>query len=493
MTEIRTKSIRQLQTLLNDGQISSVEIVDEFLDAVHTTDKDIHSFISLDTQLVRERAQKADQKRSTSSELPLLGIPVGIKDLILSEGEPGRAASKILDSFVSPYSATCVTRLKNAGAIPFGRLNMDEFAMGSSTENSAYGVTRNPWNLNCVPGGSSGGSASAVAARQVPATLGTDTGGSIRQPAAFCGVTGLKPTYGRISRYGVIAFASSLDQVGPLATTAEDCALLLEAMCGHDPHDATTSKEKVPAFCHDTTTDQQKYRIGLPKEFMNQGLASTIGDKIKEVANELQRQGHTIKEISLPASQYAVGVYYIIATAEASSNLSRYDGVKFGLRANNESLQKMYEETRGQGFGPEVKRRIMLGTYALSSGYYDAYYGQAQKVRTLISNDFEQAFNDVDLILSPTTPSTAFELGSKLDDPLQMYLADIFTISTNLAGLPGLSMPCGFDNGMPVGAQLIGPAFQESRILSVAHRYQQATNFHRALPTSISKQQEAQS
>lgn len=442
------------------------------LAAIASVEPRIGSFIEFDPSQV---------SRAPDATGILAGLPVGIKDLILVSGQPARAASRILEGFVAPYSATCVRNLQAAGAVAVGRLNMDEFAMGSSTETSAYGLTRNPWDPGRVPGGSSGGSAAAVAARELPATLGTDTGGSIRQPAAFCGITGLKPTYGRVSRYGVIAFASSLDQVGPMARSAEDCALVLEAIAGHDPRDATSAQKAPQAWYSQLSGSPQRYRIGLPREYFGEGIETGVRQRIEQCISTLRSQGHTFVDVSLPASQYAVGVYYLLATAEASSNLARYDGVRFGARVGAETLQAMYERTRGQGFGAEVQRRILLGTFALSSGYYDAYYGRAQKVRQLIAREFEEAFRQVDLILSPTTPTTAFAFGSRTQDPLQMYLADIFTISTNLAGLPGLSFPCGFVEGLPVGAQLIGPAWSEDRLLITAHQYQQATDHHTQL------------
>ena len=468
MTTLNQFTLAQLRAKLERRECSAPEILTDCLAAIAATEDTLGSFIEFDP---------TQHTRTAGASGALSGLPVGIKDLILVAGQPARAASRILEGFIAPYSATCVTNLQAQGAVSLGRLNMDEFAMGSSTETSAYGLTRNPWDISRVPGGSSGGSAAAVAGRQLPATLGTDTGGSIRQPAAFCGITGLKPTYGRVSRYGVIAFASSLDQVGPMARTAEDCALLLEAIAGHDPHDATSARQPVERWSAQLS-EGPALTIGLPREYFGEGIEAGVRAAIERCIADLERQGHTFVEISLPSSQYAVGVYYLLATAEASSNLARYDGVRYGRRISGETLQAMYERTRGQGFGAEVQRRIMLGTFALSSGYYDAYYGRAQKVRQLITHEFHEAFARVDLILSPTTPTTAFAFGSRTQDPLQMYLADIFTISTNLAGLPGLSFPCGFADGLPVGAQLIAPAWREDRLLQTAHRYQLATDHH---------------
>lgn len=486
--ELTRLGLNELQNRLQSGSLKSVDLAKACLAQTEALEPQVHSFIDWNQEQVLEAATEADKVLSEQGKKapPLTGIPVGIKDLILVKDHPGRAASKILGAFKSPYTATCVANLQKAGGIPFGRLNMDEFAMGSSTENSAFGITRNPWDTDRVPGGSSGGSAAAVAARQVPVTLGTDTGGSIRQPASFCGVTGIKPTYGRVSRYGVIAFASSLDQVGPLGQSAEDCAMLLSAIAGQDPYDATTSPESVPDFASSLATDDRKFRIGIPSEFMAEGLDPAIRTIVEEAAAKLESQGHSLQTVSLPRSPYSVAVYYLLATAEASSNLARYDGVRYGHRTENaENLLEMYRKTRGEGFGLEVKRRIMLGTFALSSGYYDAYYGSAQKVRTLIRQDFDTAFDDVDLILSPTSPTLPFAIGSRMDDPLQMYLADIYTISANLAGLPAISFPGGFAENLPVGVQMMAPAFAEDRLFSAVHRYQQETDFHHKVPAIV--------
>jgi aspartyl-tRNA(Asn)/glutamyl-tRNA(Gln) amidotransferase subunit A len=411
---------------------------------------------------------------------------LAIKDVILTRGVRTTAGSKILGSFVPPYDATVTRRLLDAGAVIVGKANCDEFAMGSSNENSAYGATCNPWDADRVPGGSSGGSAAAVAARQCLGALGTDTGGSIRQPASFCGVVGMKPTYGRVSRYGVIAYASSLDQVGPFARTVRDCAHLLQGIAGHDRLDSTAVDRPVPQYAESLSTEVKGVRIGLPKEYFGEGMDPEVGASVRSAVAKLESLGASVREVSLPHTDYAIATYYLIATAEASSNLARYDGTRYGLRAESaEDLLEMYQQTRAQGFGAEVKRRIMLGTYALSAGYYDAYYLKAQKVRTLIRQDFERVFADCQVILTPVAPTTAFRIGEKAD-PLQMYLSDIFTISVNLAGLPAISLPCGFDReGMPVGLQIIGRPFDEASILSVAHAYEQSTEWHRKTPPEI--------
>jgi len=414
---------------------------------------------------------------------PLTGVPIALKDIFVTRNVPTTCASKILTNFVPPYDGTAVRKIKESGAVILGKTNMDEFAMGSSTENSAFGVTRNPWNTERVPGGSSGGSASAVAADQCIAALGTDTGGSIRQPAACCGIVGLKPTYGRVSRYGVIAFASSLDQVGPMTKDVTDCALMLEAIAGKDPRDSTSVDVPVPVYTGRLNGGVKGLRVGMPKEYFIPGMQAEVEQSVKDAIGLLEKDGVEVVEVSLPHSEYAVAVYYIIATAEASSNLARYDGMRYGYRASAKDLTETYMKTRQEGFGPEVKRRIMLGTYALSAGYYDAYYLKAQKVRTLIKRDFDEAFQKCDVIVTPTTPTTAFKIGEKTQDPLQMYLSDIFTISVNLAGLPGLSLPCGFDgNGLPIGMQIIGRHFDEATMLRVAYAYEQATEWHLKKP-----------
>jgi aspartyl-tRNA(Asn)/glutamyl-tRNA(Gln) amidotransferase subunit A len=450
-------------------------------------DGSIHAFLSHDDADALAQADAADKALAAGvkhEENPLLGIPVAIKDVLAVKGHPLNCASKILGKFVSPYDGTAIEKLRNAGAIVFGRLNMDEFAMGSSTENSAFGATRNPWDTSRIPGGSSGGSAAAVAADECIASLGTDTGGSIRQPAALCGCVGLKPTYGRISRYGLVAFASSLDQIGPFTKDVLDSAILLEAMSGHDLRDSTSVPEPVPHYSKELTGDIKGLKIGLPKEYMIGGLDAEVNASVKAAVEQLQKLGAEVVEISLPHTDYAVATYYIVATAEASANLARFDGIRYGARVDGNDPISLYGNTRGAGFGPEVKRRIILGTYVLSSGYYDAYYLRAQKVRTLIRQDFLKAFEKVDVIVTPTTPTAAFKIGEKSDDPLQMYLSDIFTISCNLAGICGLSLPCGFTTNpkLPIGLQLLGKPFGESTILKVAHAYEQSTEWHKAKP-----------
>jgi aspartyl-tRNA(Asn)/glutamyl-tRNA(Gln) amidotransferase subunit A len=411
-------------------------------------------------------------------------VPVAIKDNLMIEGAPTTCSSKILKGYIAPYDATVIERLKSADAVFLGKTNLDEFAMGSSTENSAFGATRNPWNLDCIPGGSSGGSAAAVASLMAPVAIGSDTGGSIRQPAACCGVQGLKPTYGRVSRYGLVAFASSLDQIGTFTRTAQDAALLMNIISGHDEKDATSAPNAVPDYTAALNGSLNGLRIGLPKEYFIDGVDAQVASAVADAVKVFEKLGATVTEISLPHTKYAVAAYYIIAPCEASANLARYDGVRFGLRAESDNLMEEYQNTRGQGFGPEVKRRIMLGTYALSAGYYDAYYGKALKVRTLITKDFDNAFNKVDVILTPTAPTTAFKIGEKAKDPLQMYLSDIFTISCNLAGLPGMSVPCGFSKcGLPAGLQIMGPHFGEETILRVAHNFEKNTNWSQMYAT----------
>jgi aspartyl-tRNA(Asn)/glutamyl-tRNA(Gln) amidotransferase subunit A len=424
-----------------------------------------------------------DQRRAKGEMLgPLFGLPVAVKDNLATSGLRTTCGSRILENFVPPYSATVIERLEQAGAVLLGKTNCDEFAMGSSTENSAFFPTRNPWDLERVPGGSSGGSATAVASRQVFLSLGTDTGGSVRQPASFCGLCGFKPTYGRVSRYGLIAFASSLDQVGAFARNVRDCALLLEVIAGYDPLDSTSLREPVPPYLRELKNDPGSLRIGFASDWLAMGLSPEVESAFHRALDTLRGLGFTISPISLPHSHYALPTYYLIAPAEASANLARFDGIRYGLRVPGENLKDLYQATRGQGFGAEVKRRIMLGTYALSAGYRDAFYLKAQQVRTLIRRDFERAFGAVDLIAVPTTPSTAFRLGEKVNDPLAMYMADLFTIPVSLAGIPSLSLPMGIEGGLPMGLQLVGPALAESRILQVAWRFQQATGFHDLVP-----------
>ncbi len=484
MTDLIDLSIEQARDQLDRREISPRQLCEAFLTRIEATQPALNTFITVMRDEALAQADAADAKIADGDGGALCGIPIGVKDIILSEGTRTTAASRILDSFRAPYDATVVRKLRNAGAVIVGKLNCDEFAMGSSNENSAFGAARNPWDHRRVPGGSSGGSAAAVAARQCIASLGTDTGGSIRQPAAFCGVTGMKPTYGRVSRYGVIAFASSLDQVGPLGRSVTDVATLLAVIAGHDGLDSTSVDQPIANFKAALDGDVRGLHIGLPAEYFAGGVDDEIRAAVDAAAKELERQGAQIDTVSLPHTEYAVATYYLIATAEASSNLARYDGTRYGLRTgDDDGLLAMYQQTRASGFGAEVKRRIMLGTHALSSGYYDAYYLKAQKVRTLIRRDFDEVFADHDLILAPTTPTVAFEIGEKSDDPLEMYLNDIFTISVNLAGLPGLALPCGqTSGGLPIGFQLIARPFDEATALRAGHAYQQATTWHTMLP-----------
>jgi len=466
---------------LHKGKVSSVEICTALADQVEAIDPRVGAFLTLDRGKVLEAAAASDARRKECKKLsPIDGIPVGIKDVIAIEGEPLTCASRILETFNSPYTGTVGNKLLSAGLIPFGRLNMDEFAMGSSTENSAVKKTRNPWNTGHAPGGSSGGSAAAVAARECPWSLGSDTGGSIRQPAAFCGVVGLKPTYGRVSRFGLAAFASSLDQIGPIGRSIEDVATLLDVISGPDPLDSTSWPDKLEAASVQLHMPDEPRKLGIPEEYFGEGIHPEVRSAVEEVIEVYRTVGYKIKKISLPHTSLAVPAYYIIATAEASSNLARYDGIRYTHRSPKavDGID-LYYQSRGEGFGPEVKRRIILGSYVLSSGYYDAYYKRAQQVRTLIRNDFLKAFGEVDAILTPTTPSPAFQIGEKADDPISMYLADIFTISVNLAGLPGLSMPCGLsEGGLPIGFQLIGQPFAEGNLLQAGRAYEIAQPFN---------------
>src|SRR5713226_985411 len=478
-------TLHELGAKLKKRELSSEEVVQSVVRRIAATEDKVHSYITLCQEAALLEAKKADEQlKAAKDSSPLLGIPIALKDIFLTQGVLTTCGSKILGNFIPPYDSTAVKKLKEAAAVTIGKTNMDEFAMGSSTENSAFFATRNPWSLDRVPGGSSGGSAAAVAADQCIAALGTDTGGSIRQPAACCGIVGLKPTYGRASRFGIIAFASSLDQVGPMAKDVTDCALMLEAIAGHDPADSTSVNVPVPSYVGRLDGNVRGLRIGIPKEYFIPGIQSDVEQVVRKAIRELGNSGATVEEISLPHTEYAVAVYYIIATAEASSNLARYDGMKYGYRAPGKDLTETYLKSRQEGFGPEVKRRIMLGTYALSAGYYDAYYLKAQKVRTLIKRDFEEAFKKCDVIITPTAPTTAFKIGEKTDDPLQMYLSDIFTISVNLAGLPALSLPCGFDSeGLPIGLQMIGKHFDETTLLRLAFAYEQSTDWHKKKPT----------
>ncbi|PKO85713.1 MAG: Asp-tRNA(Asn)/Glu-tRNA(Gln) amidotransferase GatCAB subunit A [Betaproteobacteria bacterium HGW-Betaproteobacteria-12] len=481
------KSLKQLAQALAAKEISSVELSTLFLDRIERHNPDLNAFVTVDREKTLAMARAADARIAAGNAGPLTGIPIAQKDIFCAEGWTATCGSKMLANFVSPYDATVIDKMhRQAGMVSLGKTNMDEFAMGSSNETSFFGPVKNPWDRTRVPGGSSGGSAAAVAARLAPAATGTDTGGSIRQPAALCNLTGLKPTYGVVSRYGMIAFASSLDQAGPMAASAEDCALLLNNMTGFDERDSTSLERPVEDYARNLEQPLAGLRIGLPKEFFGEGCDATVMAAVQEAIGEYRRLGATTVEVSLPNSHLSVPAYYVIAPAEASSNLSRFDGVRYGYRAPDYgNLDDMYMKTRAQGFGAEVKRRILIGAYVLSHGYYDAYYLQAQRIRRLIANDFVDAFKSCDVILGPTSPSTAFKLGEKAADPVQMYLSDIYTIAVNLAGLPGMSIPCGFAGGLPVGLQLIGDYFGESRLLNVAHRYQQATDWHRRRPADI--------
>lgn len=468
---------------LADKKFSAEELTRTLLARIAQLDPQLNSFITVTPEHAIAQAQAADARRANGESGALLGVPLAHKDLFCTQGIRTSCGSRMLDNFEAPYDATVVAKLNAAGAVTLGKLNMDEFAMGSANENSHYGAVKNPWNLAHVPGGSSGGSAAAVAARLLPVATGTDTGGSIRQPAAFTNLTGIKPTYGRVSRWGMIAYASSLDQAGVLARNAEDCALLLQGMAGFDPQDSTSIDEPVPDYSATLGDSLQGLRIGVPKEYFGAGLDPRIAERVQDSIQALEKLGAVIKHISLPNMQQAIAAYYVIAPAEASSNLSRFDGVRFGYRCENpRDLTDLYKRSRAEGFGAEVQRRIMVGAYALSAGYYDAYYLQAQKIRRLIKNDFMAAFEDVDMILSPTTPNPAWKLGAKNADPVAAYLEDIYTITANLAGLPGLSMPAGFVDGLPVGVQLLAPYFQEGRLLNVAHQYQQVTDWHTCAP-----------
>ena len=476
--------IRKLQQQLTQKERTAVEITQDYLARLQALEPKLHSFLAVTADKALAQAKQVDAAIAADTPLgPLAGIPIALKDNLCTKGIETTCASKILKGFVPPYESTVTQRLADAGAIFLGKTNMDEFAMGSSTENSAYQLTANPWDTSRVPGGSSGGSAAAVAADQAPISLGSDTGGSIRQPAAYCGVVGMKPTYGLVSRFGLVAFASSLDQIGPFSRTVEDTAILLGAIAGHDAKDATSLKVKIPDYTQHLKTDLKGKRVGLVKETFGEGLDGDVSTAMDAAIEQLKELGAEIVEISCPNFRYGLPTYYIIAPSEASSNLARYDGVRYGMRAETDNLLDLYKQTRAEGFGPEVKRRIMIGTYALSAGYYDAYYLQAQKVRTLIKRDFEAAFKDVDVLMTPTVPSTAFKAGAKVDDPLSMYLSDLMTITVNLAGLPGISLPCGFDQaGLPIGMQLIGNALREDTLFEVASAYEQATPWHQSMP-----------
>jgi|TARA_B110000971_G_scaffold95219_1_gene97933 aspartyl-tRNA(Asn)/glutamyl-tRNA(Gln) amidotransferase subunit A len=478
-----TITIKQLQKGLADKQFSSVEITQDYLNKINQKNIDLNCFISVTGELALKQAASADAVIASGKGSVLTGIPMAHKDIFCTDGVKTSCGSKMLDNFIAPYDATVIEKFNRSGTVMLGKTNLDEFAMGSSNENSFYGSVGNPWDTSRVPGGSSGGSAAAVAARLAPGATGTDTGGSIRQPAALCGITGIKPTYGRVSRYGIVAFGSSLEQAGPFAHTAEDCALLLQSMSGFDPRDSTSVDQAVPNFSVDLNKDIAGLKIGLPKEFFADGLDSDVATVIETAISEFRKLGAEIVDISLPNMGLSIPVYYVVAPAECSSNLSRMDGVRFGHQCENPiDLEDLYKRSRSEGFGEEVKRRIMIGTYALSAGYYDAYYLKAQRLRRLIKQDYVKAFEQVDVILCPTTPEVAFKRGEKTDDPINMYLQDIYTLSLNLAGLPGMSIPAGFSQSMPVGLQLIGNYFEESRILNTAHKFQQVTDWHLKAP-----------
>ena len=480
---MHTKTIVELSSGLKQGAFSSEELTQHFLNRIDQLDPGLNSFITPIGEQALESAREADQKIKAGDAGPLTGIPFAHKDIFCTKGVRTSCGSKMLDNFIAPYDAGVTERMQQAGAVMLGKTNMDEFAMGSSNETSYYGPVKNPWGDNLVPGGSSGGSASAVAARLAPAATGTDTGGSIRQPAALCGITGIKPTYGRVSRYGMIAFASSLDQAGPMTRTAEDAALVLQAMAGFDHRDSTCVDKPVPDYTASLNDSIQGLKIGLPKEYFGEGLDAGVAKAIDEAIAQYRKLGAEVVDISLPNSKLSAPVYYVVAPAECSSNLSRMDGVRFGHRCKDPvDLEDLYKRSRGEGFGDEVKRRILIGAYALSAGYYDAYYLKAQQIRRLISDDFKKAFEQVDVIMSPTAPTTAFGLGEKTKDPITMYLSDIYTIAVNLAGLPGMSVPAGFVNELPVGLQIIGNYFDEARLLNVAHQYQQVTDWHTHIP-----------
>ncbi len=479
------KTLTELAIGLEKGEFSSVELTQHYLDRA-TAHASLNSFITVTPDLAISQATAADARRASGDAGPLTGLPLAHKDLFCTEGVRTSCGSKMLDNFISPFDATVVSKLGEAGMVTVGKANMDEFAMGSSNENSFYGAVQNPWATDRVPGGSSGGSAAMVAARLVPAATATDTGGSIRQPASFCGVTGIKPTYGRVSRYGMVAYASSLDQGGVIAATAEDCAMVLGAMSGHDAKDSTSIDRPVEDYRKVLGADIAGLRVGIPKEYFGEGLSNAVGERVLAAAKELEALGAVLVDVSLPNTELAISSYYVVAPAEASSNLSRFDGVRYGHRCEDpKDLEDLYKRSRGEGLGKEVQRRIMVGAYVLSAGYYDAYYLKAQKLRRLIAQDFTQAFEQCDLIVGPVAPTTAFKIGELSDDPVAMYLADVYTLSTNLAGLPGISMPVGLADGLPVGAQLLGPHFSEARLLNVAHQFQQQTDWHQKIPAAF--------
>ncbi|MBI4664982.1 MAG: Asp-tRNA(Asn)/Glu-tRNA(Gln) amidotransferase subunit GatA [Nitrospinae bacterium] len=477
MADICSLTLKELGALMDKGEITSQQATQAYLDRINALDGKIKAYVTVDADGAIRQAKAADERRAKGEKGALLGAPLGIKDVLATNGLRTTCSSKMLEGFVPPYDAFVIRKLKEAGAVILGKTNMDEFAMGSSTENSHFGPSKNPWDITKIPGGSSGGSSAAVAADLCAASLGSDTGGSIRQPAALCGIVGLKPTYGRVSRFGLVAFASSLDQVGPMTKDVTDCAILMNAIAGHDSMDSTSANLPAPDYTADLEKGVDGLVIGVPEEYFVKGMDPAVEESVRAAIKSLEAEGARVKTVSLPHSKYGIPTYYVLAPAEASANLARYDGVKYGYRAEGaEGLMEMYKKTRGEGFGPEVKRRIMLGTYALSSGYYDAYYLKAQKVRTLIKNDFVNAFADVDIIMAPTTPTAAFGIGEKADDPLQMYLSDIFTINCNLAGIPGLSAPCGFTaEGLPIGVQMFGKFFDEPTILRAARALEKKT------------------
>ena len=486
---MHTLTIKQMSEKLQSREISSVELTQHYLDRIEKLDPELNAYITVTPELAIEMAKAADAQIAAGTAGPLTGIPLAHKDIFCTEDVKTTCGSKMLDNFISPYDAHVVTQLKQAGLPILGKTNMDEFAMGSSTESSYYGQTKNPWDLTAVPGGSSGGSAAAVAAGLAPWATGSDTGGSIRQPAAFCGITGIKPTYGAVSRYGMIAYASSFDQGGPMTRSAEDAAWLLTAMAGHDFRDSTSYPQEKVDYAADLEKSIQGLKVGVPAEYFTEGLDAGVAEVVKAAIAELEKLGAEIVEVSLPNKDLAVPCYYVLAPAEASSNLSRFDGVRYGYRCDNpQDLQDMYTRSRTEGFGEEVKRRIMVGAYALSAGYYDAYYLKAQKLRRIVRDDFTRAFTQCDVIVGPVAPTPAFNLGEKTDDPVSMYLADLYTIPVNLAGLPGMSIPAGFVDGRPVGLHIIGPYFSEAKLLNIAHQYQQTTDWHRQMPAAFAEE-----
>ena len=482
--ELNRLTIHELQKRLRDGTLTSVGITESVYRRIASVEERVHAYITLTEETATEQARAADKRIQEGDGGPLTGIPIALKDVLCTQGVRTTCGSRILENFIPPYDATVIKKLKDAGAVFVGKTNMDEFAMGSSTETSHFGVTRNPWNLECIPGGSSGGSAAAVAADECIASLGTDTGGSIRQPAALCGVVGLKPTYGRVSRFGLVAFASSLDQIGPITKDVEDCAIMMNAISGYDTSDSTSVPAEVPDYREAISRDIDGWTVGIPKEYFVEGIDPEIKTSIDTTIKTLEGLGARCRDISLPHTKYCVATYYIIAPSEASSNLARYDGVRYGFRApDGENLLDMYKKTRSSGFGAEVKRRIMIGTYSLSSGYYDAYYKKASQVRALIRDDFNRAFTQCDVILTPATPTPAFRIGEKMDDPLQMYLCDIFTLSANLAGVPGISIPCAYTKGgLPLGAQFMAGHFQEEKLLQIASAYEKHSDQEKRKP-----------